>query len=101
MTLFRTTSIKTHFVFAFVVALLAQAADVATTIYGIKHGASETNSLMASVISNFGFVGFALVKLSAAFVMTALSFFNRAVAVLFAVPFFMFAWHNLQVIRGL
>ena len=101
--MFRTTrtDARAIVVFAFVVSLLGQAADVATTIYGLEHGAYETNGLMAAAINNWGYVGFVLVKLSAVFVTTALSFYSRVVAVLFALPFFYFAWHNLQVIASL
>ena len=95
------TNSKMPIMFAFIVALLGQAADVATTIYGLKHGAHETNGLMAAAINNWGYTGFILVKLSAVFVMTAISFYSRAVAVILALPFFYFAWHNLTVIASL
>lgn len=92
---------KGKFFFALVVAFLAQAADVATTLYGIAHGATESNPIMAGVLGSWGTWGFVLVKLSAVAYFTALSFWSRAFAVAVALPFFYFAWHNLQVINSL
>lgn len=92
---------KGKFFFALVVAFLAQAADVATTLYGTAHGATESNPLMAGVLGSWGAWGFVLVKLSAVAYFTALSFWSRVFAVVLALPFFYFAWHNLQVINSL
>ena len=95
------TMTRNTFLFALVVSFLAQAADVATTLYGIAHGATESNPLMAGVLGSFGPWGFVLVKLTAVAYFTALSFWSKTVAVVLAVPFFYFAWHNLQVISTL
>ena len=95
------TDKRYNFFFAVVIALVAQAADVVTTLYGIAHGASESNPLMAGVLGSWGTLGFVLVKLSAAAYFTALSFWNKTFAVALALPFFYFAWHNLQVIASL
>jgi hypothetical protein len=92
---------KKNFVFAVVIAFLAQAADVATTIYGVAHGAQESNQLMAGVLSSWGYYGFIVVKLSAVLYFTALTFWSKTFATLCALPFFYFAWHNLTVINSL
>ena len=94
-------NLRSTTLFAFVVAFLGQAADVATTIYGLENGASETNGIMAAVINNWGYAGFVLVKLTAVIYMTCLSFYSRVVATVLALPFFYFAWHNMQVISTL
>ena len=95
------TEKKGNLVFAIVMAALAQTADVATTLYGIAQGATESNPLMAGVLESLGPWGFVLIKLSAVAYFTALSFWNRIVAVLMALPFFWFAWDNIQVIQSL
>jgi len=95
------TKKKSNLIFAIVIAFLAQGADVATTLYGIAHGATESNPLMAGVLGSHGSWGFVLVKLSAVVYFTLLSFWSRAFAVAVALPFFYFAWHNLQVINSL
>ena len=95
------TKRKSNLIFAIVIAFLAQAADVSTTLYGIAHGATESNPVMAGVLGSHGAWGFVLVKLTAVAYFTVLSFWNKVVAVAMALPFFYFAWHNLQVISTL
>ncbi len=95
------TKKKSNLLFAVVIALLAQGADVATTLYGVAHGATESNPLMASALGSWGPWGFILVKLTAVAVFTALSFWNKLFALACAIPFFYYAWHNIQVIATL
>jgi hypothetical protein len=56
---------------------------------------------MAGVLESWGPWGFVLVKLTAVAYFTALSCWNRIVAVCMALPFFWFAWQNIQVIQSL
>jgi hypothetical protein len=95
------TEKKGTLVFAIVMAALAQTADVATTLYGIARGATESNPLMAGVLESWGPWGFVFIKLTAVAYFTALSCWNRIVAVCMALPFFWFAWQNIQVIQSL
>jgi len=95
------TKKKSNLIFAIVIAFLAQGADVATTLYGIAHGATESNPLMASALESWGPWSFILIKLTAVAYFTALSFWNKLFAFACAVPFFYYAWHNLQVIATL
>ena len=41
-----------------------QAADTLTTVYGVTHGASEANPLMAGVIKSVGLGGFVALKVA-------------------------------------
>jgi hypothetical protein len=90
-----------YFLYAFLVCAAGQMADVATTIWGLELGAAESNPLMDTVIQNTGYIGFILVKLSGALLFARMTCFSRWVPWVYTLPFFYFAWHNLQIISAL
>ena len=92
---------KTHMLYAFLVCAAAQMADAATTIWGLELGAAESNPLMDWTIQNTSYIGFILVKLSGAYLFARMTAFSRWVPWLYSLPFFYFAWHNLQVISSI
>lgn len=92
---FRVT--KERVLFTFILVFAGQFVDWASTVYAMSLGAEEANPTVASVIEAYGNGGFALYKLSGVLVFTALTYWNRWFALLFAAPFFYLGVHNMYI----
>ena len=84
-------------VFALAVAFVAHMADFLSTVFAIKFGAEEANPIVNSVIQAGGNELLFIYKLSGVLWFFALSYWNKVLAFVLAVPFLVIAAHNVRI----